>query len=161
MQQPESTEINGTIYLTPFKRQVWIAMMAVIFLLAFFLSVCFFVAYYYTKAEKRHYRPWESSFSVFACFCMQGSNRKLKYSCFLACIHAFIYVESFMNICIFVNVTADTPTMWLYVSCPGALKGRFWAPRIFSLVARTLSLLYKIFLNASNYLSFWQKFCKH
>jgi hypothetical protein len=78
MQQPGSTELNGTIYLAPFKWQLWIAMMAAMLLIFFFLSLCFYIAYYYAKIEQRHYNLWESLFSVFASFCAQGNKRKFK-----------------------------------------------------------------------------------
>jgi cellobiose-specific phosphotransferase system component IIC len=78
MQQPESTGLNGTIYLTPFKWQLWIAMMAAMLLLAFSLSFCFYMAYRYAKTEHRHYNLLQSLFSAFACFCTQGKNCNIK-----------------------------------------------------------------------------------
>jgi cellobiose-specific phosphotransferase system component IIC len=74
MQQPEGTELNGIIYLTPFKWQLWTAMMATMLLLAFSLSVCFYTASRYAKTEHQDYSLLQSLFSTFACFCAQGNN---------------------------------------------------------------------------------------
>lgn len=113
IQQPGSNELNGTIYLAPFKWQLWIAIMAAMLLLVFFLSLSFYMAYNYTKIEQRHYSLWESLFSVFACFCTQGNKWNFKWTSLLsslhACIHASMYVVSFMNVCKYVNMTSDIP----------------------------------------------------
>jgi cellobiose-specific phosphotransferase system component IIC len=74
MQQREITELKGTIYLAPFKWQLWIAMTAAMLLLAVSLSFCFYMAYRYAKTEQRHYSFSQSLFSVFAFFCTQGNN---------------------------------------------------------------------------------------
>jgi cellobiose-specific phosphotransferase system component IIC len=74
MQQSGSTELKGTIYLAPFKWQLWIAMTATMLLLAVSLSFCFYMAYRYAKTEQQHYSFSQSLFSVFAYFCTQGNN---------------------------------------------------------------------------------------
>jgi len=74
MQQRVSTELNGTIYLAPFKWQLWIAMTAAFLLLAVSLSFYFYMAHRYAKTEQRHCSFSQSLFSAFAFFCTQGNN---------------------------------------------------------------------------------------
>jgi type II secretory pathway component PulL len=74
MQQRGSTELKGTIYLAPFKWQLWTAMSAAMLLLAVSLSFFFNMAYHYAKTEQRNYSFSQSLFSVFAFFCTQGNN---------------------------------------------------------------------------------------
>jgi len=74
MQQGESTELKGTLYLEPFKWQLWIAMTASLLLLAVSLSFCFYMAHRYAKTEQQHCSFSQSLFSALAFFCMQGNN---------------------------------------------------------------------------------------
>ena len=92
MQQRESTELNGTIYLTPFKWQLWIAMMAAMLLLAVSLSICFYMAYRYSKTEQQHYSFSQSLFSALEFFCAQGNNWNIKRIFLFSSLHESLFV---------------------------------------------------------------------
>jgi hypothetical protein len=64
MQQRGIIELDGTIYLAPFKWQLWIAIMAAMLLLAFSLSVGFYMAYCNAKIEQQHYSLSQRNYTL-------------------------------------------------------------------------------------------------
>ena len=105
IQQRESTELNGTIYLAPFKWQLWIAMTAAMLLLAVSLSFSFYMAYHYAKTEQQQYSFSQSLFSAIAFFCTQGNNWNIKWMFLFSSLHERMFV-----LCRY-----TCKWMWLYI----------------------------------------------
>jgi hypothetical protein len=73
MQQQGSDKLNRTMYLAPFKWQLWGAVLAAMLLLTLALWLCCGVGHRCVKTEPRLYSFSESLFSVFGSFCSQGN----------------------------------------------------------------------------------------
>jgi hypothetical protein len=74
--ETETLELHWSIFLAPFRRRLWFAVITAIVLLTTLLAISHKFRRYHGKADSHDERFWESFYSICGTFCCQG---KIKY----------------------------------------------------------------------------------